>query len=247
VHLVDDHDRVMDAEFLVEADGGHFALIMESRSGASSGRAARNPDYNQVLTILLARLGRLNAVLVDALVDSRYTQELGLSEADRRFIQAPVRLALEPDPEALRRRLGTAQAKVAQAADATKGGNATKRIRLRVSVPGFQPGDAGRLAQALAAPAPQRSGNRSGYWWEHEPGENVWMEITQREDIGADLKAPSAARGGVASASYDLVRLVHPGDVVVHYDSRQQAIVGVSVAASRAETSRMCTAQKATT
>ena len=61
------------------------------------------------------------------------------------------------------------------------------------------------------------------------------MEITQREDIGADLKAPSAARGGVATASYDLMRLVHPGDVVVHYDSRQQAIVGVSVATSPAE------------
>jgi Domain of unknown function (DUF3883) len=31
------------------------------------------------------------------------------------------------------------------------------------------------------------------------------------------------------------VRLVHPGDVVVHYDSRQKAIVAVSVAASPAE------------
>lgn len=235
MQLVNDHGRVMDAEFLVEADGGDLALIMESRSGSSIGRAARNPDYNPALTLLLTRLGKLNAVLVDALVDSRYTQGLGLPEADRRFIQAPVRLALEPDPEALRRRLGTAQAKVAQAADATKGGNATKRIRLRVSVPGFQPGDAGRLAQALAAPAPQRSGNRPGYWWDHESDENVWMEITQREDIGADLKAPSAARGGVATASYDLVRLVHPGDVVVHYDSGQRAIVGVSVAGSPAE------------
>ena len=225
----------MDAEFLVEADDGDLALIMESRSGSSSRRAARNPDYNRALTLLLTRLGKLNAVLADALVDSRYTQDLGLPEADRRFIQGPIRLALEPDPEALRRRLGTAQAKVAQAPEATKGGNATKRIRLRVRVPGFQPGDAGRLEQALAAPVPQRSENRPGYWWEHEAGENVWMEITQREDIGADLKAPSAARGGVATASYDLVRLVHPGDVVVHYDSRQQAIVGVSVAASPAE------------
>ena len=32
-----------------------------------------------------------------------------------------------------------------------------------------------------------------------------------------------------------LVPLVQPGDVVVHYDSRQEAIVGVSVAASAAE------------
>ena len=66
-------------------------------------------------------------------------------------------------------------------------------------------------------------------------GENVWMEITRRGDIGADLKAPSAARGGVSTASYVLVPMVQPGDIVVHYDSRQEAIVGISVAASAAE------------
>ena len=43
-------------------------------------------------------LGALDAVLADALVDSRYTQNLGLPEAGRRLIQTPVRLALEPDP-----------------------------------------------------------------------------------------------------------------------------------------------------
>ena len=61
------------------------------------------------------------------------------------------------------------------------------------------------------------------------------MEITRRDDIGADLKAPSAARGGVTTASYALVPLVQPGDIVVHYDSHQEAIVGVSVASNVAE------------
>jgi hypothetical protein len=97
VHLVDDHGRAVDAEYHIEEDGGHLALIMESRSGMSGARARRNPDYNRALTILLGRLGRLNGVLVDALVDSRHTQDLGLPEADRKLIQAPVRLALEPD------------------------------------------------------------------------------------------------------------------------------------------------------
>jgi hypothetical protein len=235
VHLVDDHSRALDAECHVEADGDHLALIMESRSGMSGRRGARNPDYNRALTILLARLGKLNAVLIDALVDSRHTQDLGLTEADRRLIQAPVRLALEPDADALRRRLGTTQAKIAQAPDATKGGNSTKRIRLRVDVPGFPPGDADRLAHALATPAILSVEKTPGYWWEHAAGENVWMEITRREDIGADLKAPSAARGGVATASYVLLPLVQPGDVAVHYDSRQEAIVGVSMASSAAE------------
>ena len=73
------------------------------------------------------------------------------------------------------------------------------------------------------------------YWWQRRAGENLWMEITRRDDIGADLKAPAAARGGVITASYALVPLVQPGDVVVHYDSRQEAIVAVSIAASAAE------------
>ena len=208
---------------------------MESRSGMSGRRAPRNPDYNPALTVLLARLGALNAVLVDALVDSRHTQDLGLPEADRKLIQAPIRLAQETDADALRRRLGTAQAKIAQAPDAIKGGNSTKRIRLRLDVPGFRPGGAARLAQTLAAPVAQAPEKRTGYWWERDAGENVWMEITRRDDIGADLKAPSAARGGVSTASYVLVPLVQPGDVVVHYDSRQEAIVGISVASSAAE------------
>ena len=235
MHLVDDHGGVLDAEYHVEADGSHLALIVDSRSGMSGRRAPRNPDYNRALAILLARLGRLNAVLVDALVDSRRTQDLGVPEKDRRLIQAPIRLALEPDADALRRRLGTAQAKIAQAPDATKGGNSTKRIRLRVDVPGYQLGDAARLARALTAPVAHSAEKKPVYWWERDARENVWMEITRRDDIGTDLKAPAAARGGVATASYALMPLVQPGDVVVHYDSHQEAIVGVSVAASPAE------------
>ena len=64
---------------------------------------------------------------------------------------------------------------------------------------------------------------------------NVWMEITRREDIGADLKAPSSVRGGGVTGSYVLLPAVRPDDVVIHYDSRREAIVGVSVATSSAE------------
>jgi hypothetical protein len=36
-------------------------------------------------------------------------------------------------------------------------------------------------------------------WWANEPGERYYMEITRREDIGADLRAPVAARGGAGT------------------------------------------------
>src|SRR5690242_17836643 len=112
MQLVGDRREGLDAEFLVEPDGVHLALILESRSGASRSRMPRNPDYNRALTVLLTRLGMLDAVLVDALVDSRRTRQLGVREADRRLIGAPVRLARVADVDALRRRLGTAQARI---------------------------------------------------------------------------------------------------------------------------------------
>jgi Family of unknown function (DUF6416)/Domain of unknown function (DUF3883) len=74
-----------------------------------------------------------------------------------------------------------------------------------------------------------------GLWWDADPGENVYMEITRRDDIGADLKAPSAARGGGVTPGYALVAVVRPGDVIVHYDSREEEITGVSVVTGEAE------------
>jgi hypothetical protein len=61
------------------------------------------------------------------------------------------------------------------------------------------------------------------------------MEITRRDDMGADLKAPSAARGGAVTPGYTLVAVVRPGDVIVYYDSRDEEIVGVSVVTGAAE------------
>jgi hypothetical protein len=119
----------------------------------SGTQAPRNPDYNRALTIRVARLSMLNAVLVDALVDSRHTrtwacprQTAGSSRRRSGSRWNQTRMPCDGV-------WGRAQAKITQAPDATKGGNSTKRIRLRVDAPGFLPGDADRLAQALATPA----------------------------------------------------------------------------------------------
>ena len=144
--------RPLNATFSAESEGDWIALIMESRSGRAAGRPGRNADYNPALTLLLERLARLDATLADALVDSRKTQALGIPEVERRLITVPVRLALVPDMEALRVQMGTAQAKIAQEPDATKGGNSTKRIRLRLDVPGYGPDQAQRVAVILSVP-----------------------------------------------------------------------------------------------
>ncbi len=72
-------------------------------------------------------------------------------------------------------------------------------------------------------------GGTSHLWWDDSPDENVYMEITGRNDIGADIRSPASARGGAGTPGYTLVAGLKPGDVVLHYSSGQGAIVAASL------------------
>ena len=76
--------------------------------------------------------------------------------------------------------------------------------------------------------ASRRLGAGSMYW-DNKPVENVFMEVTDRDNIGGDLLAPVHARGGRGTGGYVLVPLVRAKHVVVHYDSGEEAIVGASL------------------
>lgn len=66
-------------------------------------------------------------------------------------------------------------------------------------------------------------------WWASDAGERFWLEATDREDIGADLRAPLADAAGRENWRYTLFREALPGDIVFHYDGRlANAIVGWS-------------------
>jgi hypothetical protein len=150
------NDARLNATYSVVLDGDVLALIMESRGGGAdiaAGIPGRNADYNEALDVLLGRLRQFGATILDALVDSRRTQALGLSPEARRILsERPVRLAEVGDVAALRFAMGRMQERIAQDDGAPKGGNRTKRIRLLVDVPGFGPDDAEMLAGALAVP-----------------------------------------------------------------------------------------------
>ena len=68
-------------------------------------------------------------------------------------------------------------------------------------------------------------------WWSQQPGERYWLEATDREDIGADLRAPELDESGKENWRYSLFKEAKVGDVVLHYDQRPEAngIVGCSV------------------
>ncbi|MQY02149.1 protein NO VEIN domain-containing protein [Actinomadura macrotermitis] len=235
-----DDGRVLDAEYAVEVEAGRdlLSLVLKSSSGArpSVGRKPFNVDYRPALKLLLARLRERDAVLVEGLVDSRVTSSL--PEAERRLFAAPIRLADEHDLETLRVRLCSAQSTIGRAPGASRGGNNTKRIRLRLKVPGYGLADAARLAADLALPrearteftAPTGSINR---WWDDDPAERFWMEITDRPDLGGNLIALQRNGTGGEFWSYSLVTQVRPGDIVLHWHKSlnvEPGIVGHSTA-----------------
>jgi hypothetical protein len=68
------------------------------------------------------------------------------------------------------------------------------------------------------------------FWWDGDPTERFWYEISARPDTGADLKCPQRDDSNKVQWSYDLIRHTWPGDIVFHYSTTRQAFIGVSVA-----------------
>ena len=65
-------------------------------------------------------------------------------------------------------------------------------------------------------------------WWIDRPEERYWCEVTDRVDVGGELKCPQTNEQGKPFWSYELIRQIQPGDLVFHY--KDQAVIGCSVA-----------------
>ena len=68
-------------------------------------------------------------------------------------------------------------------------------------------------------------------WWDGDPSETFWMEITQREDLGANLLAPKLDNDGRETWEYALILETRPGDTVFHWHrdgDHEPALVGYS-------------------
>ena len=65
-------------------------------------------------------------------------------------------------------------------------------------------------------------------WWDEDPREVFFLEMTDRSDIGVDLNAPQLGHNDKPHHSYSLVPLVHPPHVVLHYDKNERAIASWS-------------------
>ncbi|MCM0674661.1 hypothetical protein NCC78_08165, partial [Micromonospora phytophila] len=76
-----------------------------------------------------------------------------LPETDRTVLEGPVVLVEQPDLDRLRLRLTSGQGRIGQGPEVTKAGNNSKRLRLRVAVPGHDAVDAAALERELASPS----------------------------------------------------------------------------------------------
>lgn len=152
MRATDDNGAELNARYIVEPDGDHLALVLDSAGGkVRDSPHPRNHQYATALLLLLGRLRDLQAVIVSAVVDSEKVRHLEPSL--RSLISAPVDLASRTDLEELRLELTSAQGRVGQDPTAPKSGNNSKKIRLLLQVPGYRPQDAGRLEADLAVPA----------------------------------------------------------------------------------------------
>jgi len=54
-------------------------------------------------------------------------------------------------------------------------------------------------------------------WWDGNKSENLWIEITDRSDLGKNIIAPLRAQKGKLTPGYELLNHVKEGDVVLHW------------------------------
>jgi len=142
----------VDAAFLVESRDGHpTSVLIESAGGTRGTDGARNVDYVAGFDLLLERLGKAGAQVLDAYLDTTKTQVLAL--ADRRLDPGgdgyPLDLSAVEDLGHLRKTLLRSMAKAGRTADSAGGGNARKRTRLVIAIDASWTSVA--LADALAS------------------------------------------------------------------------------------------------
>lgn len=132
MYLLDDSGRLVDSEFSLDVDHASTCVIVESSGGAdpSAGVERRNPHYNELVNILLTRIGRGGALISRVVLESKIVEELPIEERTAHLaLPYPIRVN-ESQVDELRRMIGRTIAGMHRADGAKSRGNAQKRIRI---------------------------------------------------------------------------------------------------------------------
>lgn len=135
LEILDEAGSPVKAQCEIGRVGRLWTVTLLSRGGTIGSASERNPGYSRGLRLLLARAARLGAVLVDALVDSTTVRDLADDER-RVLFPAPMQLTSATDVDKLAGELMSNAALVTAGGRRASGGNPTKRLALRLQVPG---------------------------------------------------------------------------------------------------------------
>jgi hypothetical protein len=186
--LRDDDGTLLDAA--MHFDDGD--IVLHARGGSRAN--ALNPDYLPALRLLLIRLHAAGAQVSAAWVDSRVARRV--PEESRRVLdQGDSGLAPAAQLSLISERMKT----VARAGDAlARGGNSTKRLRLRLAEQPPYPDLPGRLGLAVDPGSVGKSGRLPTATLEKITAEHVW-DAVQR--LGKGFSGHPFGK----STDYDLV------------------------------------------
>lgn len=202
---MNDAGEFIDSHFSVECIERQFHIILESRGGTAGSSNARNLEYATGMKTLLERLQKLNAIIEDALVDTKVTRSMGLS-ADQRRLQMenfdyPIDLGECTQLESLRLSIGSAQRPIGRRKNATGSGNNTKRIRIVTTLDGHTGGHE-ELSQLLAGwvyPIHEQTNQEGGFVSDFEPDDIVDARIRRLKTL-VQRQGQPAFRNQILSA-----------------------------------------------
>jgi hypothetical protein len=137
MYILDDGNKLVDAEFGFDAVGCDFCIAVESSGGSNPKRGVkrRNPAYNKLISTLLSRLSRIGARVTRIILDSGRVNHLPI---DARVVALPFPYPInlsEVDTEVLRKCVGRSVSRMHRKPGAGSGGNTQKKIRIVVDRP----------------------------------------------------------------------------------------------------------------
>ncbi|MFZ6642304.1 HNH endonuclease [Undibacterium sp. TC4M20W] len=137
MYLLDDDSTFVNAEFSLDIIEAMQCIVVESSGGASSvqGRSRRNPDYNKLIKVILTRLVKLQIKITKIILDSQKVANIPMDERIARLrVNYPIDLS-SVNIDDFRKMLGRTIALMHRTPNATRSGNAQKRIRICLDKP----------------------------------------------------------------------------------------------------------------
>jgi len=137
MYVLDDGNKLIDAEFGLDAVGSDFCIVVESSGGSNRQRGVkrRNPAYNKLISTLFSRLSQNRVRVTRIILDSGRVDQLPI---DARVVVLPFPHPIdlsEVDTEVLRKCVGRSVSRMHRTPGARSSGNTQKKIRIVLDRP----------------------------------------------------------------------------------------------------------------